>query len=467
LKDLGREDLLVPPSPTPPPPGVGASAGARLERYFGLSSRGTTVRTEVLAGATTFVTMAYIVLVNPAILGQAGMPVAAVAAATCLAAGVASIMMGLFANAPLALAPGMGLNAYFSFTVVQQMGVPWPVALGCVFLSGVAFLILTLTGVRQLIVAAIPPHLFAAVAGGIGLFIGFIGLKNAGIIVANPATFVALGDLHAPDAALALFGLVVIGALSVWNVRGAMLIGIVLTTLAAALAGRIDVKPVDYDLSALGATAFKLDLAGVFGLGGKHGLGLLEVLFVFLFVDLFDNLGTLVAVTKRAGLIDAAGRIPGLNRMLLTDAAATMVGSLAGTSTVTSYVESAAGVQAGGRTGLTAVVTGLLFLATMFVAPYAQLAPVAATAPALIIVGGLMLLPLTEVAWEDPLAAIPAFLTVAMIPLTFSIANGLAFGLTAHAVLKLVRGQLGRKDWLLLVLAGLFIFRFLWLSGAG
>jgi AGZA family xanthine/uracil permease-like MFS transporter len=376
-------------------------------------------------------------------------------------------MMGLFANAPLALAPGMGLNAYFSFTVVQQMGVPWPVALGCVFLSGVAFLILTLTGVRQLIVAAIPPHLFAAVAGGIGLFIGFIGLKNAGIIVANPATFVALGDLHAPDAALALFGLVVIGALSVWNVRGAMLIGIVLTTLAAALAGRIDVKPVDYDLSALGATAFKLDLAGVFGLGGKHGLGLLEVLFVFLFVDLFDNLGTLVAVTKRAGLIDAAGRIPGLNRMLLTDAAATMVGSLAGTSTVTSYVESAAGVQAGGRTGLTAVVTGLLFLATMFVAPYAQLAPVAATAPALIIVGGLMLLPLTEVAWEDPLAAIPAFLTVAMIPLTFSIANGLAFGLTAHAVLKLVRGQLGRKDWLLLVLAGLFIFRFLWLSGAG
>jgi AGZA family xanthine/uracil permease-like MFS transporter len=467
LKDLGREDLLVPPSPTPPPPGAGASAGARLERYFDLSSRGTTIRTEVLAGATTFVTMAYIVLVNPAILGQAGMPVAAVAAATCFAAGVASIMMGLFANAPLALAPGMGLNAYFSFTVVQQMGVPWPVALGCVFLSGVAFLILTLTGVRQLIVAAIPPHLFAAVAGGIGLFIGFIGLKNAGIIVANPATFVALGDLHAPDAALALFGLVVIGALSVWNVRGAMLIGIVLTTLAAALAGRIDVKPVDYDLSALGATAFKLDLAGVFGLGGKHGLGLLEVLFVFLFVDLFDNLGTLVAVTKRAGLIDAAGRIPGLNRMLLTDAAATMVGSLAGTSTVTSYVESAAGVQAGGRTGLTAVVTGLLFLATMFVAPYAQLAPVAATAPALIIVGGLMLLPLTEIAWEDPLAAIPAFLTVAMIPLTFSIANGLAFGLTAHAVLKLVRGQLGRKDWLLLVLAGLFIFRFLWLSGAG
>jgi AGZA family xanthine/uracil permease-like MFS transporter len=463
LQDRGREDQL---GPRGADPSAGASA-RRLDRFFALSSRGTSVRTEVLAGATTFVTMAYIVLVNPAILGQAGMPVAAVAAATCFAAGIASIMMGLFANVPLALAPGMGLNAYFSFTVVQQMGVPWPVALGCVFLSGVAFLILTLTGVRQLIVAAIPAHLFAAVAGGIGLFIGFIGLKNAGIVVANPATFVALGDLHSPDAALALFGLVVVGALSVWKVRGAMLIGIVATTIVAGLTGHIEFKPTPYDLSAISGTAFKLDLAGVFGVGGKHGLGLLEILFVFLFVDLFDNLGTLVAVTKRAGLIDAAGRIPGLNRMLLTDAAATMVGSLAGTSTVTSYVESAAGVQAGGRTGLTSVVTGLLFLAAMFVAPYAQLAPLAATAPALIIVGGLMLLPLTEVEWEDPLAAIPAFLTVAMIPLTFSIANGLAFGLTAHAVLKLVRGQLGRKDWLLLVLAGLFVFRFLWLSGAG
>ena len=461
MVDQGREDRLVPAASGAAPRGIS------FERLFALSSRGTSVRTETLAGATTFVTMAYIVLVNPAILGQAGMPVASVAAATCFAAGVASIMMGLLANVPLALAPGMGLNAYFAFTVVQQMGVPWPTALGCVFLSGVAFLILTLTGVRQLIVAAIPQHLFAAVAGGIGLFIGFIGLKNAGFIVANPATFVALGDLHAPAAAIALFGLVLIAALSVWRVRGAMLIGIVGTTLAAWLAGQIELKPEPYDLSALAGTAFKLDLAGVFGLSGKHGLGLLEILFVFLFVDLFDNIGTLVAVTKRAGLIDAAGRIPGLNRILVTDAAATMVGSLAGTSTVTSYVESAAGVQAGGRTGLTAVVTGLLFLLTMFVAPYAQVVPIAATAPALIIVGGLMLLPLAEIAWEDPLAAIPAFLTVAMIPLTFSIANGLAFGLTAHAVLKLIRGQLRRHDWLLIVLAGLFVVRFAWLAGAG
>ena len=437
-----------------------------LDGYFRLSERGTSTRTEVLAGVTTFLTMAYIVLVNPAILGQAGMPVAAVAAATCFAAAFGSILMGVVANTPLALAPGMGLNAYFSFTVVQQMGVPWPVALGCVLISGVAFLILTLTGVRQMIVAVIPPHLFAAVAGGIGLFIGFIGLKNAGIVVANPATFVALGDLKAPGAALALFGLLLIGALSVWNVRGAMLVGIVATTIVAWFGGHVTVAPEPYSLAALTGTAFQLDLAGVFGLSGKHGLGLLEILFVFLFVDLFDNIGTLVAVTKRAGLMDAAGRIPGLNRILMTDAAATIVGALAGTSTVTSYVESAAGVQAGGRTGLTAVVTGLLFLATMFVAPYAQIVPLAATAPALIIVGGLMLLPLTEVEWEDPYAAIPAFLTVAMIPLTFSIANGLAFGITAHAVLKLLRGRITTADWFLLILALLFVVRFVWM-GAG
>jgi AGZA family xanthine/uracil permease-like MFS transporter len=440
------------------------TTASRLDRYFALTERGTSARTEVLAGFTTFLTMAYIVLVNPAILGQADMPIASVAAATCFAAAFGSILMGFVANTPLALAPGMGLNAYFSFTVVQQMGVPWPIALGCVFISGVAFLILTLTGIRQLIVAVIPMHLFAAVAGGIGLFIGFIGLKNAGIVVANPATFVALGDLKAPGAALALFGLLLIATLSVWKVRGAMLIGIVATTLVAWVFGQVTVTPAPYSLSALTGTAFALDLPGVFGLSGKHGLGLLEILFVFLFVDLFDNIGTLVAVTKRAGLMDKAGRIPGLNRILMADAAATIVGSIAGTSTVTSYVESAAGVQEGGRTGLTAVVTGVLFLLTMFVAPYAQIVPLAATAPALIIVGGLMLLPLTEVQWEDPQAAIPAFLTVAMIPLTFSIANGLAFGITAHAALKLLRGQASGKDWFLLLLAGLFVVRFVWMS---
>jgi AGZA family xanthine/uracil permease-like MFS transporter len=436
---------------------------SRLERLFQLSERGTTARTEIVAGVTTFLTMAYIVLVNPAILGQAGMPVAAVAAATCFAAAFACILMGFVANVPLALAPGMGLNAYFSFTVVQQMHVPWPIALGCVFISGVAFLLLTLGGIRQMIVAAIPQHLFAAVAGGIGLFIGFIGLRNAGIVVSNPATSVALGNLHAAGPGLALLGLLIIAGLSIWGVRGAMLIGIVVTTIVGWLFGMVSFKPDPYSLATLSQTAFKLNLPGVFGMTG-HGLGLFEILFVFLFVDLFDNIGTLVAVTKRAGLIGPDGRISKLNRILFADATATIVGSLAGTSTVTSYVESAAGVQAGGRTGLTAIVTGILFLATMFVAPYAQLIPLAATAPALIMVGGLMMAPLIEVPWDEPEMAIPAFLTLALIPLTFSIANGLAFGITAHAILKIVRGKAVRGDWLLFVLAALFVVRFVYLA---
>jgi AGZA family xanthine/uracil permease-like MFS transporter len=372
--------------------------------------------------------------------------------------------MGFIANVPLALAPGMGLNAYFSFTVVQGMGVPWPVALGCVFISGMAFLVLTFAGIRQLIIAAIPPHLFAAVAGGIGLFIALIGLKNAGIVVTSEATSVTLGDLHAPGAALALFGLVVTAALTAWKVRGAILIGIAATTLAAWATGQIGLTPQPYDLTAITQTAFQLDLAGVFGLSGSHGLGLFEILFVFLFVDLFDNIGTLVGVTRRAGLVDKDGRVPKLNRILFTDSIATIFGSLAGTSTVTSYVESAAGVQAGGRTGLTAIVTGLLVLAMMFVAPYAQLVPLAATAPALILVGALMMAPLAEIEWDEPEIAIPAFLTMAMIPLTFSIANGLAFGITAYALLKLVRGKITKTDWLLLVLSGLFVARFVWLS---
>jgi len=433
-----------------------------LERRFEISARGSDLRTEILAGFTTFLTMAYIVLVNPAILGQAGMPVAAVAAATCLAAGFASILMGASANMPLALAPGMGLNAYFAFTVVGAMGVPWQVALACVFISGLAFLLLTFAGIRQLIIAAIPPYLFAAVAGGIGLFIGFIGLRNAGIVVSDEATSVALGDLRSPTAALALLGLAIVAALSAWKVRGAILIAILVTTVAGWALGFVAFAPQPYDLAAIAQTAFQLDFAGVFS--GQYGIGLFEILFVFLFVDMFDNIGTLVGVTRRAGLIDADGRIPRLNRILFTDSVATMAGALAGTSTVVSYVESAAGVQAGGRTGITAIVTGVLFLLAMLVAPYAQLVPLAATAPALILVGGLMMAPLVDVAWDDAEVAIPAFLTVAMIPLTFSIANGLAFGITAYALIKLVRGRITRTDWLLLALAALFVVRFVWLS---
>jgi AGZA family xanthine/uracil permease-like MFS transporter len=362
-----------------------------LERLFHLKDHDTKIRTEVLAGFTTFLTMVYIVVVNPAILGDAGMPVGAVAVATCLAAGFGSILMGLVSNYPLALAPGMGLNAYFTYTVVKGMGVPWETALGCVFLSGAAFLILTVIGVRQMIVGAIPRSLFAAVAGGVGLFIAFIGLKDAGIIVSNPATSVGIGNLTTPTAALSLGGLLIIGALQAWKVQGAMLIGIVVTAVAGYFLGLSHMAPATYSLHDLSATAFKLDIPSALNLKGHIGLTLLEIVFVFLFVDLFDNVGTLVAVTKKAGLVDEAGAIPRLNRILLADSIATMFGALAGTSTVTSYIESASGVSVGGRTGLTSIVVGVLFLCTLFVAPFVQAIPTAATAPALIIVGALMI----------------------------------------------------------------------------
>ena len=436
-----------------------------LDRFFGLTTQGTTIRTEVVAGFTTFLTMAYIILVNPAILSQTGMPIAAVAAATCASAAFASILMGFVANYPLALAPGMGLNAYFTFSVVKGMGLPWQVALGCVFISGVCFLILTLVGVRQLIVNAIPKPLFAAVAAGIGLFIAFIGLKDAGIIVANPATTVGLGDLHASTPLLALGGLAIIAVLNAWKVKGGILVGILVTTAIAWALHLVAYTPQPYDLMALTATVGRLDVPGAVNIG-KAGFGVLEIIFVFLFVDLFDNVGTLVAVTKRAGLMAENGSIPRLNRILTADSIATMVGACLGTSTVTSYIESAAGVEAGGRTGLTAIVTGLLFLGAMFFAPYAQIIPAAATAPALIIVGAMMMKPLTEIDWDDPVVALPAFLTVIGIPLTFSIANGLAFGITAYALLKLLRGKAQLGDWMLLILAGLFVVRFVYLSAS-
>ncbi|MDG2531378.1 NCS2 family permease [Caulobacter endophyticus] len=435
-----------------------------LERLFKLQALGTNVRTEVLAGFTTFMTMAYIVVVNPAILGETGMPIAAVAAATCLAAGLGSILMGLIANYPLALAPGMGLNAYFTYTVVKGMGVPWETALGCVFISGVAFLILTVAGIRQMIVAAIPRPLFSAVAAGVGLFIAFIGLKSAGVIVANPATAVALGDLTTPSAALALIGLVLIAALQAWRVKGAILIGILLAAVAGWLLGLSKFTPGAYSLADLSATMFKMDVGAALHLQGGMGIALLEIIFVFLFVDLFDNVGTLVAVTKKAGLVEPDGTIPRLNRILTADSAATMIGAAAGTSTVCSYIESASGVTAGGRTGLTAVVVGILFLITLFFAPLVQAIPAAATAPALVLVGALMIGSLAEVDWADPTVAIPAFLTVITIPLTFSIANGLAFGITSYAVLKAVTGKLRKGDWLLVVLAALFVIRFVYLA---
>jgi AGZA family xanthine/uracil permease-like MFS transporter len=430
----------------------------RLERYFEFQKLGADWKTEILAGFTTFMTMAYIVFVNPAILHEAGMPLAAVTAATCLSAAAGSFMMGGFARYPIALAPGMGLNAYFTYSVVKGMGVPWQTALGAVFLSGVAFLLLTLLGVRQLIIAAIPFELYAAVAAGVGLFIALIGFRNSGIIVPNAATMVALGNLSDKGTALAIFGLLLMAALLVWRVRAAMLIGILATAVIGLTAGVAKWAPQSYSLGDLAATAGKLDIQAALG------IGFLEIVFVFLFIDMFDNIGTLVAVGKKAGLFDHAHQIPRVDRILLSDSLATIVGSLSGTSTVVSYIESAAGVAAGGRTGVTAIVTGLLFVAALFVAPVVGAIPAAATAPALIIVGSLMISVVAEIQWNDPEIAIPAFLTMMTIPLTFSIANGLAFGFTAFTLLKVARGKFREVNWLVYLLTALFIARFVYLS---
>lgn len=447
---------------------MGATTRASmLERFFQLEAHGTTVRTELLAGLTTFLTMAYIVVVNPVILGAAGIPVAAVAVATCLASGFASILMGLLSNYPLALAPGMGLNAYFTYTVVKGMGLAWQTALGCVFLSGLAFLLLTVAGVRQLIISAVPRSLFAAVAGGIGLFIAFIGFADAGIVVAKSGTIVGLGNLTAPTPALALLGLVIIAVLQAMRIKAAMLLGILTTAVIAWVSGAAHFSASGYSVSDVSAAAFKLDIRSALNLKGGVGLSLLEIVFVFLFVDLFDNVGTLVAVTKRAGLMAPDGSIPKINRILLADSISMLFGALVGTSPVTSYIESAAGVSVGGRTGLTSIVVGLLFLGTLLFAPLVEAIPAAATAPALVLVGALMMGALAEVDWAEPAVAIPAFLTAIIIPLTYSIANGLAFGITSHALLKLLRGQARAADWLVYVLAALCVARFVYMGASG
>jgi AGZA family xanthine/uracil permease-like MFS transporter len=432
----------------------------RLEQYFEFERLGTDWRTEILAGFTTFITMAYIIFVNPAILSEAGMPFTGVLAATCISAGLGSLLMGAFARYPIALAPGMGLNAYFTYTVVKGLSIPWTIALGAVFLSGVAFFILTALGIRRMIVSAIPPELYAAVAAGIGIFIALIGFRNAGIIVPNVVTTVALGDLRAPNTLLSLFGLLLMAALLVRRIRAAMLIGVLGTTAAGALFGLVQWKPLVYNFADLTSAAFRLDIPGAMRLGA------FEIVFVFLFVDFFDNVGTLVGVGKKAGLFNEANEIPRLNRILYSDATATLAGSLAGTSTVVSYIESAAGVVAGGRSGVPAVVTGLLFLLALFIAPFIGAVPSAATAPALILVGSMMMSHVSEIDWSDAVVAIPAFLTILAIPLTFSIANGLAFGFTAWTLLAILRGEYRRIHWLVYVLTALFLIRFCYLTAA-
>jgi AGZA family xanthine/uracil permease-like MFS transporter len=432
----------------------------RLENYFEFARLETNWRTEILAGVTTFLTMAYIVLVNPAVLADAGVPLPAVTAATCLSAAFGSILMGVVARYPIALAPGMGLNAYFTYTVCLKMHVPWQTALGAVFLSGIIFLALTTVGIRQMILRAIPHQLYAAVAGGIGLFIAFIGFQHAGLVVRDPNTLVGMGSIRNPTAYLTLIGLILMVALEIRKVKGSILIGVLTVTGIAWAFHMVRWAPSAGGIGALTQTAFKLDIMGAVS------KGLLEIIFVFFFVDLFDNLGTLVAVTKRAGLIAPDHSIPRLNRILFADATATVFGSLVGTSTVTSYVESTAGVAAGGRSGVTAIVTGVLFLGAIAASPFIGIVPPAATAPALILVGSLMLASITEIHWHEPLVAVPAFLTLILIPFTYSIANGLGFGIIAWAILHLFAGKARRQDWLLYLLAALFLARFIYLGAS-
>lgn len=439
-----------------------------IERFFKLSSLKTDIRTEVLAGLTTFMAMAYIIFVNPAMISQTGMDFGAAMAATCLSAAFATIIMGLYANYPIALAAGMGENAFFTYTVCLTMGISWQVALGCVFIEGFIFIILTLTRIRQTLIDAIPASLRFGTACGIGLLITFVGLIDAGIITAHPGTLLGLGDILSPAALLAAFGLILTSALLVKGVRGAVLWGILVTAMAGIPLGIVKYQGLVSMPPSLAPTFLKMDIPGALR------LGLVSIIFIFLFMDIFDTVGTLAGVAELGGFM-RQGRLPRAGRAMLTDAVGTCVGAACGTPTVTSYIESAAGIASGGRTGLASIVTGLLFIAALFFSPLvkmigggyqtaggALLHPV--TAPALIIVGCMMLRSVTRIGWDDYSESIPAFLVLVMIPLSFSIATGIAMGFISYAGIKLFTGKARQVSWLVYLLAALFILRFLYLK---
>ena len=428
-----------------------------IERYFRLNENHTTIRAEFLGGLTTFITMAYIVVVNPQILSKAGMPVEGVVFATCISSAAATLVMGLYANYPIALAPGMSLNAYFTYSVCLGMHIPWRTALGVIFFSGVFFLILTVTRIREQIVNGIPECLKHSTAAGIGMFIAFVGLRNANLVVANPATFVSLGSFSNHEAQLALIGLAIILILMTRKTTGAILIGVLATTLIGILRGMSSWPSAIFSLPHPSATWLQLDLRGAL-----H-LGLLEIVFIFLFVDLFDNVGTLVGVCEQGGFVKD-GKIPRVGRALISDAVGTIFGALTGTSTVTSYIESAAGVAAGARTGLSNIFVALLFLLAAFFAPLAAAIPAYATAPALIIVGALMTESIGRVRWPDFTEAIPAFVTLLATPLTFSIATGLSLGLISYTLVKVAAGKRKEVSAVIWILTLLFILRYAYLA---
>lgn len=429
-----------------------------LEKLFKLKAHNTNVRTEIIAGITTFLAMAYILFVNPSILGATGMDKGAVFVATCLAAAIGCVLMGLIANYPIALAPGMGLNAFFTYTVVLHMGYTWQIALGAVFLSAVIFFALSIFKIREWIIASIPLPLRAGIAAGIGLFLALIALEGAGIVVDNPATLVGLGDLTKPGPLLALLGFFIIVALEARRVTGAVLIGILVVTFISMGIGLTPFGGMFSAPPSIAPTFMQLDIAGAFN------VGLVSVIFAFLFVDVFDNTGTLLGVTKRAGLADEQGNVPKMGRALVADSAAALFGSLLGTSTTTSYVESAAGVSAGGRTGLTAIVVAVLFLLSLFFSPLAGSVPVYATAPALLFVAVLMASGLAEIDWKDITTAAPVTVTALTMPLTYSIANGIAFGFITWTVVKLLSGRTKEINAALVILSILFVIKLGWLS---
>ncbi|GAA3894104.1 NCS2 family permease [Halomonas cibimaris] len=428
-----------------------------LDSHFKLTEHGTNIKTEVIAGITTFLTMAYIIFVNPSILAQAGMDAGAVFVATCLAAAVGCLIMGIWANYPIAQAPGMGLNAFFTYTVVLGMGYSWESALGAVFFSGVCFFVLGVLRVREGIINAIPIALRLGIAAGIGLFLAMIALQNAGIVVADSATFIALGDLGQPSALYTLIGFFVITALAYRRVTGAVLIGILGVTLVATLLGHNTYGGLVSMPPSVAPTLMKMDLVGAFD------VAMLSVIFSFLFVDLFDTSGTLVGVAQRGNLLDEHGNLPRLGRAMVSDSTATMAGAMLGTSTTTSYIESTAGIASGGRTGLTAVVVAIMFLISLFFAPLAGSIPVYATAGALLYVAVLMAGSLSYADWDDPTEAAPVLLAAVGMPLTYSVAEGIALGFISYVAIKLLSGRFRELNVAVVLLALLFIGKLVFL----
>ncbi len=422
-----------------------------FENLFKLSENGTTVRIEVMAGLTTFLTMAYIIIVNPDIMSAAGMDKGALFVATCVAAAVGCLIMGLWANYPIALAPGLGLNAFFAFGVVGGMGVPWQTALGVIFLSGVFFLIITILPIRAAIINSIPKSLKMSISAGIGLFIGVIAMEIAGITVDHPVTLITLGEVASPQVVLVAIGFIGIIVLDRLAVPGAIVLGIIGTTILAHIVGLGGGTSMDFSIPSLAPTFLQLDIAGAFQ------VGMISVIIAFLFVDMFDTAGTLIGVSHRAGLLDEDGKLPRMGRALSADSIATITGSMVGSSTVTSYIESASGVREGGRTGLTAVTVGVLFILALLLAPIIGLVPRFATAPALIFVAVLMVRGLTEIDWEDVTEYAPAVLAAVVMPFTFSIAHGIAFGFIVYAAGKLLTGRAGEASPVLYAMAVLFV----------